>query len=266
MLIATDLDGTFLSPDATVSPRNRAAVEAAEAAGIRVVPVTGRAIGGLRIIGPVFHQHSLVCNGAVGVNMSTGETLFTATMPVHTVKSYVDQVTAELPGTVFCAEVGDSSVFLVEKGYDDIVPASESENDPAEHVRVSREELCSTEAVKLMVVHPTVPAQDIYQASQRLQVPGVHATWSGFTVAEAGPAGVTKASGLERICHLLGEDRADVVALGDGANDVEMLQWAGTSYAMGGAQPEAIAAADRRAPSCQEDGFAVVVEDLLASR
>ena len=117
-----------------------------------------------------------------------------------------------------------------------------------------------------MVVHPTVPAQDIYQASQRLQVPGVHATWSGFTVAEAGPAGVTKASGLERICHLLGEDRADVVALGDGANDVEMLQWAGTSYAMGGAQPEAIAAADRRAPSCQEDGFAVVVEELLASR
>ena len=205
MLIATDLDGTFLSPDATVSPRNRAAVEAAEAAGIRVVPVTGRAIGGLRIIGPVFHQHSLVCNGAVGVNMSTGETLFTATMPVHTVKSYVDQVTAELPGTVFCAEVGDSSVFLVEKGYDDIVPAFESENDPAEHVRVSREELCSTEAVKLMVVHPTVPAQ-------------------------------------------------------------EMLQWAGTSYAMGGAQPEAIAAADRRAPSCQEDGFAVVVEELLASR
>ncbi|EFT14241.1 hypothetical protein HMPREF9622_02729 [Cutibacterium modestum HL037PA3] len=66
MLIATDLDGTFLSPDATVSPRNRAAVEAAEAAGIRVVPVTGRAIGGLRIIGPVFHQHALVCNGAVG--------------------------------------------------------------------------------------------------------------------------------------------------------------------------------------------------------
>ncbi|WP_446918892.1 HAD family hydrolase, partial [Klebsiella pneumoniae] len=70
----------------------------------------------------------------------------------------------------------------------------------------------------------------------------------------------------ERICQLLGEDRANVVALGDGANDVEMLQWAGVSYAMSGTKPEAIAAADRRAPSCEEDGFAVVVEELLASR
>ncbi|WP_155242761.1 HAD hydrolase family protein, partial [Cutibacterium avidum] len=48
MLIATDLDGTFLRPDATVSARNLAALEAAEAAGIHVVPVTGRAIGGGR--------------------------------------------------------------------------------------------------------------------------------------------------------------------------------------------------------------------------
>ncbi|MBM2809177.1 MAG: hydrolase, family [Cutibacterium acnes] len=80
MLIATDLDGTFLTPDATVSPRNRAAVKAAEAAGIHVIPVTGRAIGGLRVIGPVFHRHALVSNGAVGTDMSTGETLFTETM------------------------------------------------------------------------------------------------------------------------------------------------------------------------------------------
>ncbi|WP_204313018.1 hypothetical protein, partial [Stenotrophomonas maltophilia] len=66
--------------------------------------------------------------------MSTGETLFTETMSARTVKSYVDQLTAECPGVVFCAEVGDSSVFLVEEGYDEIVPAFESENDPAEHV------------------------------------------------------------------------------------------------------------------------------------
>ena len=89
MLIATDLDGTFLTPDATVSPRNRAAVKAAEAAGIHVIPVTGRAIGGLRVIGPVFHRYALVSNGAVGTDMSTGETLFTETMSARTVKSYV---------------------------------------------------------------------------------------------------------------------------------------------------------------------------------
>ena len=266
MLIATDLDGTFLRPDATVSARNLAALEAAEAAGIHVVPVTGRAIGGLRILGPIFRRYALVSNGAVGVDLSAGATLFTKTMSASTVRAYVDRLTVEIPGTVFCAEIGDSSVFLVEDGYDDIVPPFESKNDPAEHVLVSRDELCSTEAVKLMIVHPSVPAGEVYERSRLLDTPGVHSTWAGFTVTEAGPAGVTKASGLEHICKVLGQDRADVVALGDGANDVEMLQWAGTSYAMGGAKPEAVAVADLRAPSCVDDGFAVVVEKILASR
>lgn len=117
-----------------------------------------------------------------------------------------------------------------------------------------------------MIVHPSVPAAEVYERSRLLDAPGVHSTWAGFTVTEAGPAGVTKASGLEHICKVLGQDRADVVALGDGANDVEMLQWAGTSYAMGGAKPEAVAVADLRAPSCVDDGFAVVVEKILASR
>ncbi len=110
MLIATDLDGTFLTPDATVSPRNRAAVKAAEAAGIHVIPVTGRAIGGLRVIGPVFHRYALVSNGAVGTDMSTGETLFTETMSARTVKSYVPTHCRVSGGGVLCGGWGFFSV------------------------------------------------------------------------------------------------------------------------------------------------------------
>ena len=63
----------------------------------------------------------------------------------------------------------------------------------------------------------------------------------------AGPAG-----------RALGIDAADVVAFGDMPNDIEMLRWAGLSYAMSGGHPEAVAAAKALAPPCEEDGVAQV--------
>ena len=68
------------------------------------------------------------------------------------------------------------------------------------------------------------------------------------------------------LCDHLGIDRTDTVAFGDGANDVEMLAWAGDSYAMANAVPLALAAARHRAPSNVEDGVAQVVEQLLAMK
>ena len=68
------------------------------------------------------------------------------------------------------------------------------------------------------------------------------------------------------LCDHLGIDQRDTVAFGDGANDVEMLEWAGDSYAMANAVPLAAAAARHQAPSNAEDGVAQVVEELLAVR
>ena len=80
---------------------------------------------------------------------------------------------------------------------------------------------------------------------------------------EISPAGVTKDSGLALLCEHLGVDRADVVAFGDGANDVEMLTWAGTSWAVGNAVAQAREAADHVAESNDDDGVAQIVEGLL---
>jgi hydroxymethylpyrimidine pyrophosphatase-like HAD family hydrolase len=55
-----------------------------------------------------------------------------------------------------------------------------------------------------------------------------------------------------------------VVAFGDMPNDVELLRWAGRSYAVGDAHPMALAAADEHAPSIHQDGVAQVIESLLA--
>jgi hydroxymethylpyrimidine pyrophosphatase-like HAD family hydrolase len=77
--------------------------------------------------------------------------------------------------------------------------------------------------------------------------------------------GVNKAVTLAEYARSLSIDAADVVAFGDMPNDVEMLRWAGLSYAMAGGHPEAIAAAKGVAPPCEEDGVAQIVEVLLAS-
>jgi hydroxymethylpyrimidine pyrophosphatase-like HAD family hydrolase len=61
---------------------------------------------------------------------------------------------------------------------------------------------------------------------------------------DVGIMGVTKATGLQKLCDRLGIDRSEVVAFGDAMNDREMLEWAGYSVAMGHAKPEIRALAD----------------------
>jgi hydroxymethylpyrimidine pyrophosphatase-like HAD family hydrolase len=78
-------------------------------------------------------------------------------------------------------------------------------------------------------------------------------------------AGVTKASTLALLCADRGIAAEDVVALGDMPNDLPMLAWAGTSYAMANAHPTVRAAADHVAPANDDDGVAQVIESLLDS-
>ena len=78
----------------------------------------------------------------------------------------------------------------------------------------------------------------------------------------SGP-GVTKASTLALLCEELGVAPEEVVAFGDMPNDLAMLRWAGTSYAMANAHPSVVALADRQAPSHEDDGVAAVLEELF---
>ncbi|MGH8919385.1 MAG: HAD family hydrolase, partial [Actinomycetes bacterium] len=87
---------------------------------------------------------------------------------------------------------------------------------------------------------------------------------SPTALLEISGLGVSKASTLERCCAERGISSAEVVAFGDMPNDVEMLSWAGTSYAMGNAHPAVIAAASGRTVANNEDGVALVIERILA--
>ena len=103
----------------------------------------------------------------------------------------------------------------------------------------------------------------LFDTLRALGLGGFEATLSGAPFVEVMAEGVTKATGLARLCEHLGVSRTDVVAFGDALNDVEMLRWAGHGVAMAGAEAVVLDAADEVAASNDDDGVARVIERML---
>ena len=118
----------------------------------------------------------------------------------------------------------------------------------------------------MLALHLELAPEDYWSQVEQLVGSQVTTTWSSVgSLVEMSAAGVTKASTLALLCEQLGVSPAEVLAFGDMPNDIAMLEWAGTSYAMGNAHPSAVAAAGHVAPRNDEDGVAQVVEQLLLS-
>jgi Cof subfamily protein (haloacid dehalogenase superfamily) len=92
---------------------------------------------------------------------------------------------------------------------------------------------------------------------ERSSIPGM-----GDSAGEIAMAGVDKSVGLRAVVEHLGLRREDVVAVGDGPNDVGMLEYAGLGVAVAGSDPTALAVADRVTPGPREDGVATLFADL----
>ncbi|MBC7260382.1 MAG: HAD family phosphatase [Chloroflexi bacterium] len=90
-----------------------------------------------------------------------------------------------------------------------------------------------------------------------------HVVASNTQIVEIIMPGISKATGMAWLAAYLGVPREETIAMGDGDNDVEMLEWAGLGIAMGNATPAAKAAADWIAPSVEEDGVAVALQRFV---
>ena len=106
------------------------------------------------------------------------------------------------------------------------------------------EDLVSAPVSRVIIRDPEATADDFVTLAQEL---GLHGTdyvvgWTAWL--DLAPVGVSKASGLAHVAEQLGVDAADVLAIGDGRNDIEMLEWAGRGVAMGQAVQQVLDAAD----------------------
>ncbi|EYB67786.1 hypothetical protein DEIPH_ctg032orf0023 [Deinococcus phoenicis] len=264
-LIATDLDGTLLRPDLTVSARTRAALDAARVAGIHVVPVTARQPRGVRRIAEAagFTDYALCGNGAHSVHLGTGETLFEAHVPEAVQRAVAQALAARVPGVLFVSVREGGEVFVAQDGYAAIAHFEDHKREPGEMGTFTLDDVLARPSLKFIVRHVALTPRELLAELRALGLGGFAVTHSGAPFLEVLAEGVSKAWGLERLCARLGIAREEVLAFGDAPNDAEMLAWAGRGVAMANAEPEALEAADEVTLNNAEDGVAVVIERVL---
>ena len=258
-LVATDIDGTLLAPDGTVSPRTAAALRAVGEAGIVVVLVTGRPPRSARgIVDPeIVHPLVICANGAVVYDPVADRIVEHNPLTGEIAARIVRRLRDEAPGVVFAAETGTE--FHREAAYATMMHKLD-EGDPVADVL----DLVAEPVTKLLVRHPDHDFEALYELAVKVAGEEAVATHSGFPMVEISAAGVTKAFALERLCGELGIEPGEVAGFGDQPNDLPMLAWTGHSVATANAHPDVLAAVDEVTASNADDGVARVLERIAA--
>ncbi|QBX54530.1 HAD family phosphatase [Nocardioides seonyuensis] len=264
-LVVTDLDGTLLRDDLSVSPRTRAALDGVRKAGVRVVPVTARQPIGVRHIAEDagFEDWAICSNGSLGVHLGTGEQLWETHLAVQAQQALVKALVTAVPG-VLCASVRDGGdKFVAQEGYSSIATYDDHKRDVTTMGNHPVADVLAEPSLKLILRHPEIGAEDLRLRLDELGLGGFSVTSSGAPFLEVMSEGITKAWGVARLCSLLGIEPREVMAFGDALNDVEMLTWAGRGVAVANAHPGTRAVADEVTASNMDDGVAQALELLV---
>ncbi len=254
-VVATDLDGTIIRTDGTVSPRTRRALAAAEEAGALVVFVTGRPP---RWMHPVAeetgHRGLAICaNGALVYDLHTETVVEEHLLQPAAARQVVQLLRQRIPDVTYAVDRGSS--FGHEPEYVARFP------QPDDTLVVPIDELLRDPAAKLLVRHDTFDADELLARALEVlgdQVTLTHASRDGLI--EVSAAGVSKATTLSLLCEERGIAADQVLAFGDMPNDLPMLSWAGWGVAVANAHPEVLEIADEVTDSNDDDGVARVVE------
>ena len=253
-LVATDLDGTLLQPDGTVTPRARAALRAARARGLRVVLVTGRPPRGVRPLALADCAEVAICaNGALLYDLADDRLLEQHPIPAADAQRLVRDLRQAAPGVVFAAEAGLS--FWREPAYPTGHPLDERDGSIENALGFATRGIA-----KLLARHPRIAQKLLLPLAEAVAGDDAVVTRSGTTLLEISAAGITKASALQRLCAGSGVAVAEVAAIGDMVNDLSMLRWAGHAVAVANAHTEVLAAADEVIGANDSDGVAEYLE------
>ncbi|MBH5129121.1 HAD family phosphatase [Streptomyces sp. HB-N217] len=259
-LIATDLDGTLLRGDDTVSQRTRDALAAATAAGAAHIVVTGRAVPWTRhILDDLGYDGLAVCGQGAQVYHAGEHRLLTSVT--------LDRQLAGVALAKIEADTGPLYLAASRDGLDGDVlvgPGYEVGGDLPALPLTDASDLWSAPLNKIYIQHPTLSDDELAEVARQAAGGFVTVTMAGAGVVELLPLGLSKATGLSLAARRLGLKAADTIAFGDMPNDVPMFGWAARGVAMANAHEELKTVADEVTSSNDEDGIAVVLERLSA--
>jgi len=269
-LAALDLDNTLIGPDLTLSERVKAAVAAARARGVRVTIATGRGPTPTdQFAAALDLETPLVCfQGGIIYDHRTGQTLHETRLDPAVIPIVARLAEArgwhlqfETPRMIYLPANGNHPETLLE-----LLRVA-----PWQRVDNFLTGLPETPHKFILAAHD--PAEREALAADLRAAVAADARLAGLSVVashpilvEGLPPGMNKGAGLAWLAESLGIAPAEVLAVGDNDNDVEMLRWAGVGVALRGGSPAALAAADWVAPAVDADGAAVALERYILSQ
>lgn len=265
--IALDLDGTLTNSRKEVSQHTVDVLQEAAAKGTHIILASGRPLVGVMPIArrlelPRIGGYVLSYNGGEVVDCSTGECLIHKTIPME----YYEDI---------CASHRDFDVALV--SYSPEGALTEEPDDPYVHIEAkinhipiiqvsSLAKALPEPVVKFLAVGEHEKLKRYQQFLREKYGDALNLFFSETYFLEIVPPKIEKAASLAKILQLLGGSREELIACGDGYNDITMIDYAGLGVAMENAQDILRERADYITDTNDNDGVAQVVEKFLLGR
>ena len=254
-LVALDVDGTLVNGRNEMSPVVRETVRGLREKDIEVVISTGRSVPGVMDTADKLgfdRGYAIGSNGSLVFTYRPPEMLRAVTFDAsEAVQSILDRMPEVL---VAVEEVGVG--YRVNRAF----PADELGGTITVQ---SVEELIGEPVTRVIISSPEHSTEEFREVVADLGLTDTN-YYIGYTAwLDIAPMGTSKASGLDFLCQHLGIAQSDVLAIGDGNNDIEMLAWAGRGVAMGQALGDVVAAADDVTGSIDDDGVVDVLRPYL---
>ena len=260
-LIASDLDGTIVAHYGDITQRTIDAFRKAHSMGVEIFFVTGRPPRWMPEIKEAFGIGKAICgNGAMLYDLHNDKVLEEWLIPTGDILEAVKRLRAAIPQISFAVE--SHNYFHREKIY---IPRWDVGLD---NVGVDLiEDVITSPSLKLLArCSQQELSSDEMLAIATVELEGL------VTVTHSNPAdslleisalGVSKGMTLAKMAGRLGIDASDCVSFGDNPNDFSMLEWCGRSFAMSDGHPDGRKYAKGIAGPCEEDGVAIIIEQLL---
>ena len=269
-IIALDLDGTLLNSNKELTEGSLRALYRAHEAGFAIVPTTGRFYGGMpQIIRDLpFLRYAITVNGAAVADILTGEVIYSAEIPAERAIAIMDAMDSEAV-LYDCYQNNDAFMSAAHKARIDemifnphyremIHRLRKPVSDLKEHITAS-----GRDVQKVQLFMPDNALRLRLMAALPTMFEGLAVSSSISENIEINDEKAHKGAALLALAKHLDLRREETYAFGDGLNDLTMLRDAGTGIAMANAEPEAKAAADRLTCSCDEDGVACGIDEIL---
>lgn len=263
-VLVLDIDGTLTNSQKQVTEKTREALDEIRRRGHIVVLASGRPTGGLRMITKAldfdhFGGYTISYNGACVTDTVSGETVFKNAVPDY-VPSWMHQYALE-HGLGMCTYTGN--VLLCGTKADRFI---ERETEINEFTRLHVQDFSGymrTDFYKVLMTAPPTLAKENEARLARRFMNRLSIYRSEPFFIEVMNRGVSKADAIAGLLERLGLEREDVIACGDGLNDLSMIKYAGLGVAMGNAQPAVKEAADVITLSNDEDGIVPIIEKYI---